>query len=93
MVDGNLDEVTGEMGSTAQQNIEDLLGNEFPPSERPVEGLNGSVPGEEVVSTDIGISGKCMKASAHKYERRGVIYLVEDDLKDLIGKTVHIQSN
>ena len=36
--------------------IEDLLGNEFPPTERPVKGLDGSVPGEEVVSTDIGIS-------------------------------------
>lgn len=56
MVYDDLDEVTGEMRSTAQQNIENLLGNKFPPSERPVQGLNGTVPGEEVVGTDIGIS-------------------------------------
>ena len=36
------------------------------------------------MSTDIGISGQCIKASAHEYERRGVIYLVEDNLEDLI---------
>lgn len=56
MVRGHLNEVTGEMRPTTQQNIEDLLGNEFPPAERPVQGLDGSVPGEEVVGTDIGIS-------------------------------------
>jgi hypothetical protein len=104
MVYDDLDEVTGEMRSTAQQNlrpmiehayrewrprkratyIENLLGNKFPPSERPVQGLNGTVPGEEVVGTDIGISWKSIEASAHKYERWGVVYLIEDDLKDFI---------
>jgi hypothetical protein len=64
--------------------VEDLLIDEFTPAKRPIKGLDGSVPGEEVVSPNVGISWKCIEASAHHDERRRVVYFVENDLKDFV---------
>jgi hypothetical protein len=64
--------------------VEDLLGYKWTPTKRPIKGIHGSIPREEVVSPDIGVFRERVEAPACKYKGRGVVDFVEDDLEDLI---------
>jgi hypothetical protein len=64
--------------------VEDLLGNEWAPTKRPIKSVDGSVPREEVVSPDIGGSCERIEASAYEHKGRGVVDFVKDDLENLI---------
>jgi hypothetical protein len=48
--------------------VEDLLSNKPTPTERPIQGLHGSVPREEVVSPDVRVLRKRVEAFAHDHE-------------------------
>lgn len=48
--------------------VEDLLSNKPTPTERPIQGLHGSVSREEVVSADVRVLRKRVEAFAHDDE-------------------------
>lgn len=60
--------------------VEDLVSHEPTPTERPIEGLHGSVSREEVVSPDVRVLRKRVEALGNDHERGGVVDFVEDDL-------------